>query len=192
MRTQARVNFSGLVRGPSGISSREFGEPGRGADDIRVCDDVQQRDGIRGECGLQRWREVVEIAYGVAVCAQAPGVTCEVHLPYLDAGRAAEISLLVHRYGAVHPVTEDDDDDSGTVADCRLDLVARHEEPAVAAAGHDGPVRCCELRSYRGWNTIAHRAVRRGQLRVRVVVAPVAVDEDREVPGIVRQQHVRR
>ena len=57
---------------------------------------------------LQRGRQVFGVAHGVAFGAEAPGVTGEVHLPYLDAGRAAERLLLVHRYGAVQPIAEDD------------------------------------------------------------------------------------
>ena len=48
-----------------------------------------------------RGRQSFRIAHGVAFGAEAPGVSGEVHLPYLDAGRAAERLFLVHRYGAM-------------------------------------------------------------------------------------------
>src|SRR3712207_2603221 len=69
----------------------------------------------------------------------------------------------------------------------KKNLLARHQEPAVAAAGHDGPVRGSEFRRHRSRNTVAHRPVRGGQLCTGVVVAPVTVDEDREVACVVGQ-----
>src|SRR5215211_4498710 len=116
----------------------DLGEHRRRADDVGVGDDVKQGGGVRGYCGLQRGRQFVGVAHGVAIGAEAPGVTGEVNLPYLDAGCAADRPLLVHRYGAVKSVAEDHDRDSGAVPDRRLDLLARHQKPAVAAAGYDG------------------------------------------------------
>ena len=137
------------------------------------------------DAASQGWRELFGVAYCVAFGAEAPGVTGEVDLPYLDAGHPSEVPLLVHGYGALQPVAEHDDGYGGAVPDRRLHLLARHQEPAVAAARDDRPVGRRELRRHRRGNAVTHGAVGRGELRVRVVVAPVAVDEDREVPGVV-------
>src|SRR5918995_4319897 len=191
-RPRARAGHSGTVSAaqPSGAVRDDLGERRRRTDNVGVSDDVEQGDGLRGQCRLQRRRQFAGVAHGVAFGAEAPCVTGEVHLPYLDAGRAAERSLLVHRYGAVQPVAEDHYGDGGAVPDRRLDLLARHQEPAVAAAGHDGPVGSGELRRHSGRNAVTHRAVRGSQLRSGVIVVPVTVNKDREVPRVVGQQGV--
>jgi hypothetical protein len=87
----------------------------------------------------------------------------------------------VHGDGTVHPVAEDDHEYRGPVAHSRLELLFGHEETTVAAAGDDGALRSGQLRRDRGWHPVAHRPVGWGELRMRVVVAPVAVQEGGEV-----------
>src|SRR3712207_1419904 len=78
----------------SGALAYNLGERCRRADNVGVGDDVDQGDGVAGQCGLHRGCQSVRVAHSVAFGAEAPGVTGEVHLSYLDAGRAAERLLL--------------------------------------------------------------------------------------------------
>jgi hypothetical protein len=63
-------------------------------------------------------------------------------------------------------------------------------KPAISRESDDAPLRSSQLRRYCGRYPIAHRAVSRGELRFRVVVAPVAVKEAREVARIVGEEHI--
>src|SRR3712207_3594088 len=92
----------------------------------------------------------------------------------------------------MQPVAKDYDRDADAVAHRRLYLLAGHEEAPVAADRNDLARRVGELRADRARHAVAHRAVRRRDLGARKTVAPVAVQEYREVAGVVRQHGVLR
>jgi hypothetical protein len=97
---------------------------------------------------------------------------------------------LVHRDRPVETVLEDDDHDRRVVPDRGLELLARHQHPAVADHGDDRTVGLGHLRGHRGGHRVAHRAVRRRELGARLGVTPVPVQEAGEVAGVVGHHRV--
>src|ERR687894_2068585 len=177
------------VEGLSSLS-RDLGEAGGRGDQVRVRHNVHERDSLVCYRVLQGPFEVARVRDGVARGAEASGESGEVDGPVLRPRRPADVAGLVHGYGPVHPVAEDDYRDADAVADGRLYLLAGHQEPPVAAERDDLPLRGRELRADGAGHAVTHSAVGGRHLGARVVVAPVAVQKDREVARVVSQDRV--
>ena len=101
-------------------------------------------------------------------------------------------ALLVHADGAVASVVGDDHQQVGAVLRGGRQLLAVHQEVAVAGHADDRAVLEAERRSDRGGEAVAHRARGRRELGRLRAVTPVAVPPAREIAGAVADDGVRR
>ena len=101
-------------------------------------------------------------------------------------------ALLVHADGAVGAVVDDDDEQVGAVLRGGRQLLAVHQEIAVAGDANDRAVPEADRGSDRGGQAIPHRPRCRRELGRHAAVAPVAVPPAREIAGAVADDRVFR
>ena len=127
-------------------------------------------------------------------CApNARGERREVRVDEVGAGDAARIvPLLVHPDRPVHAVVDDEHDDRRVVLHRGRELLAGHQEVAVAGDRNDVSLGVEELGRHGRGHAVAHRAARRRELRRVAPELVEAVRPDREVAGAVREDRVGR
>ena len=136
--------------------------------------------------GAQGRREVCGRLDGVAVGAEAARVGGEVRIDERGADHAARIfALLMHADGAVHAVVGDDGDDGQRILHGGRQLLAGHQEAAVALEIDDRAIGVRELGGDRRRQAVAHRAGGRRELRAIALVLEVAMQEGGVVAGAV-------
>ena len=106
--------------------------------------------------------------------------------------RSGIFALLVHADGAVAAVVDDDHEQVGAVLRGGRQLLAVHQEIAVAGDADHRPVLEADRGGDRGGDAVAHGAAGRRELRRHRAVAPVAVPPAREIAGAVADDGVVR
>ena len=141
---------------------------------------------------IERGAEFFGLLNRLRRTAESPGKRCEIRIAELGRRNALGIfTLLVHADGAVEAVVDDDDEQIGTVLDRRRNLLAVHQEVAVARDADHRPVLEADRACNRCGKAVSHRARRRRKLRRHAAVAPVAVPPAREIAGAVADDRVR-
>ena len=100
------------------------------------------------------------------------------------------VALLVHADRAVHRVVDHEHDDGELLLHRGRELLAGHQEVAVAGDADDRAVGVHRLGGDRGRDAVAHRAAARAQLRRVAVELVVAVRPHAEVAGAVGEDRL--
>ena len=129
-----------------------------------------------------------------APCApNASASAREVGVDEVGAGDAARVvALLVHANRPEHAVVDDEHDDRSVVLHRRRELLAGHQEVAVARDRDHVPLGMEQLGGNRRGHAVPHRTARRRELGRVVPELVEAMRPDREVAGAVREDRVRR
>ena len=100
---------------------------------------------------------------GPGLGAVPAGHRGDVHVADVDPGRPVERAGLVQRDRAVEAVAEHDGGERHVVADGRLELLARHQEPAVPGEDDDLARRIRQLGADAARDAVPHRAAGRAR-----------------------------
>ena len=147
----------------------------------------------RGDGLGERRRERLGRLHPGAEGAVGAGQGGEVRVAQGRAGDAAGmLALLVHADRAVHAVVDHDHHDRQLVLDGGGELLAGHQEAAVAGEADHAALGLGELGRDRGGQAVAHRARGRGELGPEAVIGEVAVGPDRVVARPVGEDAARR
>ena len=146
-----------------------------------------------GERALEGRAEVRGLLDRLAMAAEGAGVGGEVGVLQLGAVDARRIlALLVHADRAEHAVVDHRDHDVGAVLHGRRELLAVHQEAAVARQRHDHAVGLGDLGRDRRRHAVAHRAAGRRELGLEAAILEEAMQERRVVAGAVGDDRIVR
>ena len=98
----------------------------------------------------------------------------------------------MHPNGAVHAVVDHEHDQTRAVLRGGCQFLRIHQEIAVARDADRDAIRKAQRRRDRRGQSVAHRAARRRQLRLRHLVGEKPVHPHREVARAVGDRRVRR
>src|SRR5260221_4488941 len=178
-------------RGPEGAPTVLALPRGRGTDRVerrirrdrlRIGAQLDHRGLAGSDAALERGPELSRVLDDLAHRAEAARERGEVRVHDVGADHAPGIVLLlVHANGAVDAVVHDEDDHRRVVLHGGGELLARHEEVAVAREADYGALGARNLGGDRGWHALAHVAPGRGPPRAPAGVAKGAMQPRRGI-----------
>ena len=187
------IAFQASVTGHAAHRLADLAQRRARRDRLRVDAQLDHRGPAGRDGALERGRELLRPLDHLAVAAEGLRVAREVRVDEVGAeGAAGVVPLLVHPDRPVHAVVDDQHDDRQLVLDGGRELLAAHQEVAVAGEAHDQAIRVDELGGDRGRQAVAHGAARRRELRREAAELVEAVRPDGEVAGAVREDRVLR